>query len=313
VHPLVACGTAPALPTLYRQLRAAGREVQVVDTAEEAVRLLESAACEALILEVKEELPANLGTLSGAAGEKLILLVQGPTDAGLQELGKLPGLGTVISEQQELSGDELFHAVSAHLRHERFGLERHFGAGTQIHRMALSDSAARGEAIDALDGYLNEVNLDPRLVGQLLTVADEFVTNAFYNAPMDESGRHCFSHLSRIEPVQMPPDRPVEISWGCDGRRVAIGVRDRYGSLERATLLRHLAKALGEAQASFGTSGAGLGLVTAFHAASRLIFNLSPGRSSECIGVIDVGSYRQFIEQGKGFQIFNFPSGVNSP
>ena len=71
----------------------------------------------------------------------------------------------------------------------------------------------------------------------------------------------------------------------------------------------HLSKAATSATASFrvsgGTGGARLGLVTALRASSQLIFDLIPGETAECIGVVETkGSYREFQEAGRSLHLF---------
>jgi hypothetical protein len=304
VRSLLACGSASFLSALCRRVRAAGFTVEVCEAADQAIAQAAAQPSHWLLLAGDSSLSPAFEQLTAELARRTMLVLGCPTEPLLTQLAGREPLATLFVHPGEPNADDLLGAVLRHLKREPFGLNLHLSPQTEVRRVTLSDSAMRGEVIDALDQHLGEMGLDPRLLGQLLTVVDEFTTNAFYNAPVDEAGRHQFAHLSRIEPITLPADRPVEISWGCDGRRAVLSVRDHYGSLDRATLMTHIGKALGEAKVSFSTGGAGLGLVTAFNAASQLIFNISPGQTTEAIGLVDIVSYREFLEHGRAFQIF---------
>ena len=162
----------------------------------------------------------------------------------------------------------------------------------------------------SLDRYIAARSIDSRRSSQILTVADEFITNAFYHAPIDGAGGHPCSHMSRMDPVQCHPDYPIELSYSGDGHRIAVAVRDLYGSLEPREVRTHLARVVATPTASFKVSsnagGAGLGLINAVRGTSQLIFNIAPHQRTECIGVIETdGNYRRFLEVGRALHLFS--------
>ncbi len=125
----------------------------------------------------------------------------------------------------------------------------------------------------------------------LETVVEEFVTNALYNAPVDDEGVRRFAHLNRKEAVALGAHETVCVVLACDDHRLAISVTDRFGSLPPATVPSYLSKCLvrGDDQVNDHLGGAGLGLYFVYQAISHLAVNVAPGRRTEMIGFIDLG------------------------
>ena len=83
----------------------------------------------------------------------------------------------------------------------------------------------------------------------------------------------------------------------------AIEVSDRFGSLDRDTILR----ALGKHDIREDGGGAGMGISLAYRSCDHLVFNLAPGRQTEIVALIDVryppterisaSSYNVFVER----------------
>jgi hypothetical protein len=305
---VLAHGTSPAQIALFKRLGAIGCELKLVQGADEGVALLTEGRGEALLLHVGDESRAAIDRLSPAIQNKVVLLAESMTAEKLRTLGSLK-VGTLLAKNGEFTAEEILGAVLKHLKSDLFGIEKYLAWGTQIRRLQLTESTHRGQVLDELEQFLQQLGLDPRLIGQTLTMADELVTNAFYNAPVDETGRRRYSHLSRIEPVTCSPEHPIELSWACDGVTFAVGVSDRYGTLEPAQIVAQIVNALaGQASVDLQSAGAGIGLITAFNAASQLVFNLDERRQAQCIGLLEIGSYKRFLAQGKSvhvFQLFN--------
>jgi hypothetical protein len=303
---LLAHAKSPQQVNVFRRLGAIGCDLRLIDEPDAAIALLNEDGGDALLLPLGADQVPLLDKLNAAARKKTVAIVDRATAEAVRGLmGRRVAL--IIAKTSMLIADDLLAAVLKLLRGDLFGIEKYLAWGTVAHKVALHESPRRGEAIDQLDVFLSALALDPRLVGQTLTMADEFITNAFYNAPVDETGRRRYAHLQRIEPVRCDAGRAIQLSWGCDGGRLAVGVRDDYGSLAPDSILKQVAAALAGATVNMHDSGAGLGLVTAFQSASQLVFNVAEGRTTECIGLIDVGSYREFLEQGKSVHVFDQP------
>lgn len=301
---LLAHARSPQHLATFRRLGAIGCDLRFVDDLKSAIGLINDGGGDALLLCIEASEAPLLDSLTPEARRRTAVVAERASRELLRSLdGRRVGL-TVI-KVQAVAADDLISGLLKLLREDLFGIEKYLAWGTVVQRLSLTESLRRGEAIDTLDLFLSSLGLDARLVGQTLTMADEFITNAFYNAPTDETGRRRFAHMQRIEPIRCEPDKPIQLTWGCDGSRVAVGVSDCYGSLRPSSILTQVAAAIEGASVNMESSGAGLGLVTAFHGASQLIFNLLEGKTTEAIGLVDVSSFREFLEQGKTVHIFH--------
>ncbi len=193
------------------------------------------------------------------------------------------------------------------LKRDVFGLEKYFVWGTKTHSLRISDSTQRGEVLDTIETYCHGLSIPRRLKSLVVSVADEFVTNALYNAPVDEQGKPRYANRSRTEPVRLEEGEEVEIKFCCDGWRFGIATTDPFGTLTPELLLDYLAKCFNKDtyEPDESKGGAGLGFYHIFESLSHFIVNIAPGKRTEMIGLLDVsGSYRKFARAGKSFNLF---------
>lgn len=188
-----------------------------------------------------------------------------------------------------------------------FGLGKYFARPLRSESTFLDDSEQRAASLDLVERHAISAGLAPRLVRQLTSAADEMLTNALYNAPIEADGTHRFRHLPRTRPVKLPPNEAIEIQVCSDEERVGICVADPFGSLSCPRVVEYLAKCLrrGADQVDDKPGGAGLGLYYVFDAVSHLVVNLAPERRTELIGILPLDrSFGEFARRGKSFNVF---------
>lgn len=171
----------------------------------------------------------------------------------------------------------------------------------------MRGSADKRSALEAVVNYAASRGVARRLCAGLRVVADEFLTNALYNAPVDSQGARRYATWPRTRPVQLAEHEWIDMRYCCDGRRFGLSVADPFGSLALAQLQDNLARAFrrGEDQVREGEGGAGLGFYQILDSLSHLIANIEPGARTEMIGLLDVsGGYRAFASAAKSFNIF---------
>jgi hypothetical protein len=119
---------------------------------------------------------------------------------------------------------------------------------------------------------------------------DELLSHSVFNAPVDGDGSHVRANDERTTQRPLVKRDLVQLRYACDARYLAIEVEDRYGSLDRATILRCLTKATSRVRdkVSMSTRGAGIGLATVYGSCNHLVFNLEPGKRTQVIALIDV-------------------------
>ena len=128
------------------------------------------------------------------------------------------------------------------------------------------------------------------------TAASELLTNAFYNAPRDASGRPSVG--DRKIPVAL--DNPIIIQMGEDDKHLWLTVRDPFGTITREDILRSLLKSsAGESlKVNMGEGGSGIGLYMLFRWAAQLLFILEPGHATTVLfKILKTKRYKTFDAQ----------------
>jgi hypothetical protein len=146
-----------------------------------------------------------------------------------------------------------------------------------IGRVALLASSVRREArFERMREYFSAQGLPTRTIASCADIAEELVTNALYDAPM-EAG-YFRAAIQRTQGVELPPDRACEISYGREQGSVFVRVRDPFGALTRTRLLGVLRRCTSAGVAlDESRGGAGLGLWRVFSTASSVAITVIPG------------------------------------
>lgn len=202
----------------------------------------------------------------------------------------------VLAEELTLTAHKL-------MRGDLFGADKYLLWGTELHETAITRASQRAEVVAELEAALRGRGQNARVAQLARLVADELISNAVHNAPVDAAGVHYRKDLRRDAELALDARHEVRVRWGCDSRYVAIEVNDGFGSLDRDTALGALSKQ----HARDVGAGAGLGLAMAYRSCDHLVFNLAPGRRTEVIALVDVryppteqppaSSYNVFVEK----------------
>ena len=188
-----------------------------------------------------------------------------------------------------------------------FGLEKYLAWGVLESRYRMTSSDEKGEVISKLETFIDGLRGERQLTDSACTVADEFITNAFYNAPVSEDGIRLYRDRDRTDPVVLENERGVEFSFASDGHRLAISCRDSYGSISNEQILEQLSRAFehDKAEVSQGTGGAGVGLYLIYNYVANLIINVDPGKASEFIGIFDLqATKKEQRTRTRGLNVF---------
>ncbi len=227
--------------------------------------------------------------LFGSRATPCLVLMQAPDPDDLASLLEGGVLSYLLGNPMPLLAEELSITIHKLLRGDIFGLEKYLAWGTDVRSHELRESGDRRRLIDVIGEDVRRAGLGPR-AGAAGLIADELLSNAVFNAPVDDSGSH--PHVSDDRSGSRPlanRDR-VALRYACDARYLAIEVDDHYGSLGRRNILRCLTKATGRTRdkVSMSTRGAGIGLATVYGNSNHLVFNVDPGRRTQVIALIDV-------------------------
>ncbi len=228
-------------------------------------------------------------TLMEGRDAPCLVLMQDSEPADLGPLLDRGTLSYLLANPMPLLAEELSITVQKLSRRQIFGLEKYLTWGIEIRELTLDDAGHRRALVDEMGEDVQRAGLGPRALAATL-IADELLSNAVFNAPVDDAGARLHVDDDRTLARPLAERERVTLRYACDARYLAIEVEDRYGSLDRGTILRCLTKATTRArdQISMDTRGAGIGLATVYGSCNHLVFNLEPGRRTQAIALIDV-------------------------
>lgn len=181
--------------------------------------------------------------------------------------------------------------------------------GFEHFHFQVAKSEERWKLIEQLGDYARSKQVFETFPDMVRTVASELLTNAFYNAPQDETGRAI--QPNRGEGVSINPPRYVEFSYGDDGTHIWLKVGDPFGTFSRDKLLDHLMNCASREQVvvSHGVGGAGIGLFMVFRWATELLFTFQPGRETfVMVKLLKTKRMRTFDTQRVIFEVIERPN-----
>ena len=238
---LLAHAESPALRGLLEGLEIGGHEVSFVDSPARLTEGLQENPHAIALIDLGHCSLPQLQSIPTGVGKRVVLLSERFEREWVPAMLASVHFGSVIARSRMLR-EEVAVGVRKLLSRDLFGMEKYLQQPATIEKRVLYESARRAEVFDEILAFVEGFDADERIISQAVNLADELITNALYNAPVSAFGERLYKSESRLTPLMLPHERPVEISWACDGERVAIGVVDYYGSLERRTLIRYLAK-----------------------------------------------------------------------
>ncbi len=187
-----------------------------------------------------------------------------------------------------------------------FGIEKYLPAGTEVRLTRLREYKGRTAAIDEVLAYAETVGVRRQVRLAIGQVCEELLMNALYDAPVDETGNPIFAEVELKARLDKLSPRPVSIRYAATERGFSVSVRDRFGRLDKATVLRYIEKCLhSPQQIDRKVYGAGLGIYLIANAASRFVLNVAPGIATEVVCSFDrstrssLQSFSVFVHPGQ--------------
>ena len=170
----------------------------------------------------------------------------------------------------------------------------------------LTSSLQKNALFDTICLQFGSVRMPSRMLGVAQNLADEPLSNAFYNAPMDESGNPLYRDWDRRREVVLPDASAVEVDLAISKQQWAIRVRDPFGSLTVKAVRDNIARAAtkNDNQVRMGSGGAGLGLFMVLSTASKMVIQIAANQWTEIIATLEVrAAHRNFDQKLADLQI----------
>jgi len=226
-----------------------------------------------------------------------MLLLSGPQDrVSLAALVEVPTVVAVIARDRKECAAELDEAFAtltavgspAH----RTGVGRFVPADAPRLTRELVASLDRDALLEELETFLSSTGIRPRMAALARDAVEELVTNAIYDAPTDDSGRHIYADTDRRHVVFLPENARPRLEIAIHGTHIAATMSDPHGSLEVATVRRFLAQGL-RGDFSDKAGGAGLGFARIYGLVDRLIVQVIPRIQTEISFTLEAGTARR--------------------
>lgn len=179
------------------------------------------------------------------------------------------------------------------------GLSHYFPEETAIKQMTLSKSAQKFAAIEAMQNHLTQQKVGgggrlPVIVAQAM---DELISNALFDAPVNDSGQRTRWKLDRSESFDLSPREKVLVELASTDAYMGICVTDQFGSLKRDVLVESLGKHYRRLSLTDSASETdrGLGLRGVLEAGLSLLVITVPGvRTQAMLFFRKTGTFREF-------------------
>ena len=195
--------------------------------------------------------------------------------------------GVLVAEG--LDPRQLTAMATRALAGDLFGLEKMVPWGTLVHSQLVGDYQEKSLCIAQVSEFAERMGVRRKYREAIEQCLDEMLMNALYDAPVDEQGKQVFASVDVKTRISLRVDQKAIVQYACDGKQLAISVRDVFGTLERATVLRYLHKCLhADQQIDRKAGGAGLGLYMMVSSASTVLFHVLPGVATEAVCVFDL-------------------------
>ncbi len=301
--------------TIQRILGATRLDVEACDTVAAALAQLDQHAPRLVVLDHRllatPEGVALAERASAGAHAACLILLSETMGAEVPRLFSTASLTNLLVNPMPMLAEELSITALKLLRRDLFGLEKYLTWGAQPVEAVLDDAQQRSALVEGLGIEVRRLGLGSHIATLSCLVADELLSNALYNAPVDERGVRTRIDEPRHSPRKLEGRDKVRLRHACDGRYLAIEVADGFGSLERSTILSNLARAVNVGapdKVQWTRAGAGMGLGLVYSCCTHLVFNIAVGRRTEVIALLDVrfqprgpdpiSSFNVFVQEG---------------
>lgn len=190
-----------------------------------------------------------------------------------------------------------------------FGIAKYLGPGTQIQQFAVTGSKDR----EILNNEILKFSLSCRLGQHTAKIAfgicEELLMNAIHDAPL-AAGIEYYMNLERTQPVDLRPSEYGKLTFGCDGRILAIATEDPLGVLQKTRLFQYLKKVIRRHESTniidTKAGGAGLGFFKILYSSHGIVCNVEDRKRTEVIALIDTTEHiRDFAHMPRSIHFFN--------
>jgi hypothetical protein len=265
-----------------------------------------------------DQLPFRFAVLAWDGNPETLRQVTAKMREGAQLVGVIPpttlaNLTKMLADPRcnhVLTADDAgFHTVAITVQKfvtgDLFGIEKYLPKDTEVHLTRLREYKGRTAAIDEVLAYAEKIGVRRQVRSAIGQVCEELLMNALYDAPADEQGNPLFAEVDVKARLDKLSPRPVSIRYAATETGFAVSVRDRFGRLDKSTVLRYIEKCLhSPQQIDRKVYGAGLGIYLIANAATQFVLNVAPGMATEVVCTFDRKTARASL---RALSMFLYP------
>ncbi|MGE4133591.1 MAG: hypothetical protein AB7F86_18285 [Bdellovibrionales bacterium] len=250
-----------------------------------SARKLAPTVAEQIDLKVNRAYVATPSSIGVTENEQPSDLLRFALDQGFNHICQRDGFDCareIASAESMIADPESFfkHPVSTIISPSSAGASRD-GEIIKVQK-EFHSSAQKRELLEEFENYLTGCGLSQTLTGDVTAVADEFITNALYNAPFIDPATSHNPGLNRLDTeINLEKGKFGRITLGHDENLLVVACEDPYGSLNLTHYLTKIQKTYLSGPGStmnFGRGGAALGSYIIFNAGSSLHFGVKSAR-----------------------------------
>lgn len=226
--------------------------------------------------------------------DKVALLI---TDNDYDEINKIlyeTGVNHLLS-----SVDDMKELIVAYSKEKRWSPEDFLQGDVVRSELVLSSSLNVGDQVEKLLEAHDFSECFSDLKNYVTFILDEAISNALFNAPVDQSGQHLYKGIKRSTTVTMIPGKDVEVAVMSDEKNIVIQVKDYFGSLSQNNIFDYLPTP-GENR----KEGMGLGMYLIFRYGQKFIINVEKKRYTENLIVLEKNKrFKNYDQKEKSFHL----------
>ena len=201
----------------------------------------------------------------------------------------------IVAREHVTADDALAQALTVVNGAPRFGLEALVRDVDALDAITVAGSHEVLEALAWLEDFLQRRGIRRRLVARLKDASEELLTNAVYNAPVDDSGRALYARWDRRRAVSLDAEQRPNLLVAHGARLAAVAISDPFGSLSVATVRAYLSRGLSAGSDQIGRQegGAGLGLTRVYRCVDHMTVSVARGRRTQVAVVLETEGARR--------------------
>lgn len=149
----------------------------------------------------------------------------------------------------------------------------------------INKSKMKDLYIEEMIKFVSTGKVRERVLHTIADILDEMITNALFNAPIDENGVFLYQNYDRKENVELSEKQSSVLTCLINGNKIFLSIKDPFGSLTKNKLMSYLSKSNSTSQVYVENKkgGAGIGIHTIFRLSHNFVINIIPGVFSETI------------------------------